>query len=117
MDSNRSHLGLLPEHALGLFNPLDRIVGIPRKSKFSGRRCSFRSMTQRRGDEHACGSLNGDAYAGQDFLMRYIIREKFFRLTEDSVIQDERGAPIYQVKGKIFSLHHTLVLMDLAGRS
>jgi uncharacterized protein YxjI len=47
--------------------------------------------------------------------MRYIIREKFFRLAEDSVIQGEDGAPIYQVKGKIFSLHHTLVLMDLAG--
>jgi uncharacterized protein YxjI len=47
--------------------------------------------------------------------MRYVIREKFFRLAEDSVVQDEYGAPIYQVKGKIFSLHHTLVLMDLAG--
>src|SRR3954471_6061361 len=47
--------------------------------------------------------------------MRYVIREKFFRVTEDSVIQDEQGAPMYQVKGKIFSLHHTLVLMDLAG--
>jgi uncharacterized protein YxjI len=47
--------------------------------------------------------------------MRYIIREKFFRITEDSIIQDENGAPIYQVKGKIFSLHHTLILMDLAG--
>jgi len=48
--------------------------------------------------------------------MRYVIREKFFRLTEDSVVHDEYGAPIYQVKGKIFSLHHTLVLMDLAGK-
>jgi uncharacterized protein YxjI len=47
--------------------------------------------------------------------MRYIIREKFFRLTEDSTIQDENGTAIYQVKGKIFSLHHTLVLQDLAG--
>jgi uncharacterized protein YxjI len=47
--------------------------------------------------------------------MRYIIREKFFRLAEDSVVQDEHGAPMYEVKGKIFSLHHTLVLMDLAG--
>jgi len=47
--------------------------------------------------------------------MRYVIREKFFRLTEDSVIHGEDGTPIYQVKGKIFSLHHTLVLMDLAG--
>lgn len=47
--------------------------------------------------------------------MRYIIREKFFRLTEDSVIKDEHGTPIYQVKGKLLSLHHTLVLMDLSG--
>jgi len=47
--------------------------------------------------------------------MRYIIREKLFRLTEDSVIQGEDGTAIYQVKGKIFSLHHTLVLSDLAG--
>jgi len=48
--------------------------------------------------------------------MRYVIRENFFRLTEDSVIKNEQGEPIYQVKGKIFSLHHTLVLMDLAGK-
>lgn len=47
--------------------------------------------------------------------MRYVIREKFFRLAEDSVVKDQQGAPIYQVKGKIFSLHHTLVLMDLSG--
>jgi uncharacterized protein YxjI len=47
--------------------------------------------------------------------MRYIIREKFFRIAEDSIIQGEDGAPLYQVKGRIFSLHHTLVLRDLAG--
>jgi len=47
--------------------------------------------------------------------MRYVIREKFFRITEDSVIHGEDGVPIYQVKGKILSLHHTLVLRDLAG--
>ncbi len=58
--------------------------------------------------------MNGVAYP-VTIRMRYIIREKFFRLTEDSVIQNEQGAPILQVKGKIFSLHHTLVLMDLAG--
>ena len=34
--------------------------------------------------------------------MRYLIREKLFRLTEDSVIRDEQGAPLSQVKGKIF---------------
>jgi uncharacterized protein YxjI len=47
--------------------------------------------------------------------MRYVIREKLFRLTEDSIIQNDQGAPVYQVKGKIFSLHRQLVLMDLAG--
>jgi len=47
--------------------------------------------------------------------MRYVIREKFFRLAEDSAVTDQQGAPIYQVKGKIISLHHTLVLMDLSG--
>jgi uncharacterized protein YxjI len=47
--------------------------------------------------------------------MRYVIREKFFRITEDSTIQSEDGVPIYQVKGKIVSLHHTLVLSDLTG--
>jgi uncharacterized protein YxjI len=47
--------------------------------------------------------------------MRYFIREKLFRLAEDSVIQDEQGVPLYQVRGKVFSPHHTLVLMDLAG--
>jgi uncharacterized protein YxjI len=47
--------------------------------------------------------------------MRYVIREKFFRLTEDSVIYGENGQTIYKVDGKIFSLHHTLVLKDLAG--
>jgi uncharacterized protein YxjI len=47
--------------------------------------------------------------------MRYVIREKFFRLTEDSVIHGEDGQPIYEVNGKLFSLHHTLVLKDLAG--
>jgi hypothetical protein len=29
--------------------------------------------------------------------MRYVIREKFFRLTEDSVIYGEDGQPIYEV--------------------
>jgi uncharacterized protein YxjI len=47
--------------------------------------------------------------------MRYVIREKFFRLTEDSVIYGEDGQPIYEVNGKLFSLHNTLILKDLAG--
>ena len=47
--------------------------------------------------------------------MRYILREKFFRITEDSDITDETGRPVYQVRGRLFSLHHTLVMSDLAG--
>lgn len=47
--------------------------------------------------------------------MRYIIREKMFRLGEDSDILDENNRPVYSVDGKIFSLHHTLVMRDMAG--
>jgi uncharacterized protein YxjI len=47
--------------------------------------------------------------------MRYIIREKMFHLGEDSTITDESGQPIFQVDGKVFSLHNTLVVRDLAG--
>ncbi len=47
--------------------------------------------------------------------MRYVIREKLFHLTEDSDITDETGRPVFHVQGKLFSLHHTLVMADLAG--
>lgn len=47
--------------------------------------------------------------------MRYIIREKFFHLGEDSQITDESGAPVYEVDGKILSLHNTLTVRDMRG--
>jgi uncharacterized protein YxjI len=47
--------------------------------------------------------------------MRYVIREKFFHLGEDSDITDEAGQPVFHVDGKVFTLHHTLVMRDLAG--
>jgi uncharacterized protein YxjI len=47
--------------------------------------------------------------------MRYVIREKFFRLGEDSTITDEFGRPLIQVDGKVLSIHHTLILRDLMG--
>ena len=47
--------------------------------------------------------------------MRYVIREKFFHLGEDSDITDETGRPVFHVDGKVFTLHHTLVMRDLAG--
>ena len=47
--------------------------------------------------------------------MRYVIREKFFRLGEDSTITDEFGRPVIEVDGKVFSIHHTLIMRDLNG--
>jgi len=46
----------------------------------------------------------------------YLIREKMFRLAEDSDITDETGQLVLRVDGKVMSLHHRLILHDLAGR-
>ena len=46
----------------------------------------------------------------------YVIRERLFRLGEDSDITDEAGHPVLQVDGKVLSLHHRLILRDPAGR-
>lgn len=48
--------------------------------------------------------------------MRYVIREKFFHLGEDSQITDETGTPLFEVDGKILSLHNTLVMRDMQGQ-
>ena len=47
--------------------------------------------------------------------MRYVIRERFFRLGEDSEITDDSGRPVLQVDGKVLSLRNLLVLRDPAG--
>jgi len=49
------------------------------------------------------------------YIMRYIIREKFFRLGEDSTILNEAGQPVFEVDGKVLSLHDRLIVRDLAG--
>jgi hypothetical protein len=46
----------------------------------------------------------------------YVIREKMFRLGEDSDITNESGQPVLHVEGKIMSLHSRLILRDPAGR-
>jgi uncharacterized protein YxjI len=46
----------------------------------------------------------------------YVIRERMFRLGEDSDITDESGRPVFHVDGKAFSLHDRLVIEDPAGR-
>lgn len=48
--------------------------------------------------------------------MRYIIRERFFRLGEDSDIADEQGRPVYHVDGKVLTLRNTLVVRDMTGQ-
>ncbi len=47
--------------------------------------------------------------------MRYVIRERFFRLGEDSDVTDEAGRPVLRVDGKVLTLRDTLVLRDPAG--
>jgi uncharacterized protein YxjI len=47
--------------------------------------------------------------------MRYLIRERFFRLGDDSQVTDEHGRPVLEVDGKVLSLHDRLVLRDPKG--
>jgi uncharacterized protein YxjI len=47
--------------------------------------------------------------------MRYLIRERFFRLGDDSQVTDEHGRPVLEVDGKVLSLHDRLVLRDPQG--
>ena len=46
----------------------------------------------------------------------YLIRERFFRLGQDSDITDEHGRPVLHVDGKVLSLRNRLVLRDPDGR-
>ena len=46
----------------------------------------------------------------------YVIREKFFRLGEDSDIFDDHGGLVLHVDGKMMSLHNRLVLRDPQGQ-
>jgi uncharacterized protein YxjI len=49
-------------------------------------------------------------------MTMYVIRERMFRLGEDSDITDEAGQPVLLVDGKVLSLHNRLILRDQAGR-
>jgi uncharacterized protein YxjI len=46
----------------------------------------------------------------------YVIRERLFRLGEDSDITDEAGQPVLHVDGKVLSPRSRLILRDPAGR-
>ncbi len=47
--------------------------------------------------------------------MRYVIRERLFRLGEDSDITDEEGRPIFHVDGKVLTLRNTVIMRDRTG--
>jgi uncharacterized protein YxjI len=49
-------------------------------------------------------------------MKMYVIRERMFRLGEDSDITDEAGQPVLHVDGKVMSLHNRLVISGPAGR-
>jgi len=46
----------------------------------------------------------------------YVIRERMFRLGEDSDITDDAGQCVLHVDGYVLSLHNRLILRDPAGR-
>jgi uncharacterized protein YxjI len=48
--------------------------------------------------------------------VRYVIKERFFRLGEDSDILDESGRPVFHVDGKVFTLRDRLEIQDMSGR-
>ena len=48
--------------------------------------------------------------------MRYVIRERLFRLGEDADIADESGRVVFKVDGKVLTLRDRLVVRDPAGR-
>ncbi len=49
--------------------------------------------------------------------MRYIVKEKIFHITEDSVISDEAGNPHFNVNGSFFSIHNRLEMKDTSGNT
>jgi uncharacterized protein YxjI len=49
-------------------------------------------------------------------MKMYMIRERLFKLGEDSEITDDAGQPVLHVDGKVLSLHNRLILRYPGGR-
>ncbi len=63
------------------------------------------------------GLSDGGAPPGQEGdRVRYLIKERFFRLGEDSDITDESGRTVLHVDGKVLTLRDLLVIRDPAGQ-
>src|SRR5262245_46626175 len=52
----------------------------------------------------------------QEVMTMYVIRERMFRLGEDSDITDDAGQSVLHVDGEVLSLHNRLILRDSAWR-
>jgi uncharacterized protein YxjI len=64
-----------------------------------------------------CGRFGDCADRVEDEVVNmYVIRERLFRMGEDSDITDEAGQPVFRVDGKVLSLSNRLILLDPAGR-
>jgi uncharacterized protein YxjI len=48
--------------------------------------------------------------------MRYHLRERAWRLTEDFVIRDDQGSAVFEVRGKFFHIGDDLLLFDRASK-
>ena len=44
--------------------------------------------------------------------MRYHLKERAWSLTEDFVIRDDAGNPVFEVRGKFFHIGDNLVMYD-----
>jgi uncharacterized protein YxjI len=60
--------------------------------------------------------MNPSVAAHEEGKQMYVIRERIFRLGEDSDITDESGRPVFHVDGKVLSLHNRLTVRDPNGR-
>jgi uncharacterized protein YxjI len=79
----------------------------------------LRHTNERRRNGRLARPSGADLVCGErkeDDPMRYLIRERFFRLGEDSDITDEAGRLVLIVDGKVLTLHDRLILRDPSGR-
>src|SRR5258706_30220 len=60
-------------------------------------------------------SKNGSSVVTTRNGKRSAYREKFLRLGEGSSIMNEAGQPVFEVDGKVLSLHNRLIVRDMRG--
>jgi uncharacterized protein YxjI len=84
----------------------------PSASRHAGRPCADAQVVVM---HPGIGCAHGNPPSSREDTAMYLIRERFFRLGEDSEVIDEHGRPVLQVDGKVLSLRNRLVLRDPEG--